>query len=115
MRALSEHFPATDLYRTENSIVVSGIGLTYPLQIVLRLFGSVNEVLSAFDVDCCAFAFDGVRVWALPRAMQALRSGCNTVNPQQHRSWAYESRLIKHAQRGCCFAPDLTAAGCELW
>jgi hypothetical protein len=33
------------------------------VQVILRLYGDIGEVLTGFDVDCCYFAFDGKRVW----------------------------------------------------
>ena len=37
------------------------------VQIVLRIYKSPAEVIMGFDIDACALAYDGQRVWALPR------------------------------------------------
>jgi len=77
-----------------------------PVQIVLRRYQSPSEVLLGFDVDCCAFGFDGVRVYATPRALRAVQRGCNLLNPIH--AWnanpIYEFRLAKYATRGMCVA-----------
>jgi hypothetical protein len=72
------------------------------IQIVLRLYDSVTEVLFGFDCDCCCCAFDGRSVWASDRLLHALRTGVNVLNPLH--AWpnrpSYELRLSKYAYRG---------------
>jgi len=76
------------------------------VQVILRLYESPAEVLLGFDVDCCCVGFDGDRVWALPRALRALRQGVNVLNPLH--SWpqraSYEMRLARYAFRGYAVA-----------
>lgn len=69
------------------------------IQVVLRLYKSVAEVLAGFDVDACCVAYDGERVWATPRAKRALNGMVNVVDPSR-QSLTYESRLFKYAVRG---------------
>ena len=55
-----------------------------PIQIILRLYESPSEVLHGFDIDAACLAYTpslGGRVWALPRAIRALRHGVNLLNP----------------------------------
>jgi hypothetical protein len=54
---------------------------SFPAQIILRVYHSPAEVLCGFDIDCCCVGFDGGSVWALPRALDALRFGHSVVNP----------------------------------
>ena len=72
------------------------------VQIILRLYHSPAEVLLGFDCDPCCVGFDGKSVWALPRALRALRTGRTVLNPLH--AWpnrpAYELRLAKYAARG---------------
>lgn len=77
-----------------------------PVQIVLRVYHSPAEVLLGFDVDCCCIGYDGTRVWALPRALDALRFGHTVVNPLHAwpRQPSYELRLAKYAARGWAVA-----------
>ena len=76
------------------------------MQIALRLYESPAEVLLGFDCDCCCVGYDGERVWALPRAVRAIRYGTNVLNPLH--SWpckaSYEFRLVKYALRGYSIA-----------
>jgi hypothetical protein len=76
------------------------------VQIALRLYESPAEVLLGFDCDCCCVGYDGERVWALPRAVRAIRYGTNVLNPLH--SWpckaSYEFRLVKYALRGYSIA-----------
>ena len=72
------------------------------VQLVLQLYESPAEVLLGFDVDACCLGFDGTEVWALPRAIHALRYGTNIVDPLRSKEGRarYEYRLVKYALRG---------------
>ena len=82
----------------------------YPIrhvQIVLRLYKSVSEILTGFDVDCSCFAYDGNQVYGTPRGIASLMTQTNTIDLSR-RSPSYESRLSKYAQRGFeVYWPDL--------
>ncbi|KAI8807655.1 hypothetical protein BJ742DRAFT_854098 [Cladochytrium replicatum] len=86
---------------------------SYParqIQIVFRLFSSPAEVLMGFDIDSCAFGFDGKTVWALPRALRALTRRYNLVD-MTRRSASYEYRLMKYGKRGFASAtPNVDVA-----
>jgi hypothetical protein len=69
------------------------------IQVINRLYWSVEHVLLGFDLDCCCFAYDGQRVVASPRGQQALKYRTNIVDPSR-QSLSYESRLLKYAVRG---------------
>jgi len=72
------------------------------VQVVLRLYDSPAEILLGFDVDCVCLGYDGTNLWALPRALRALETGTNVLNPLH--AWpvraSYEFRLAKYAWRG---------------
>ena len=53
------------------------------IQVILRIYKSPSEVLIGFDIDSCAVAYDGKRVWALPRAVRALNTRCVIRNTQE--------------------------------
>jgi hypothetical protein len=72
---------------------------TRHVQIVLRLYKSVTEILTGFDVDCSAVAYDGKNVWASPRALSAFITQLNTIDLTR-RSPSYENRLSKYSHRG---------------
>ncbi len=69
------------------------------VQIVLRLYKSVSEILTGFDVDCSCFAYDGCQVYGTPRGVAAFKTQTNTIDLSR-RSPSYESRLSKYAHRG---------------
>ena len=68
------------------------------LQIILRLHSEPNQVIEAFDVDCCGVYFDGTNCFATKRASNAINSHCNIAVPERS-SWTYSSRLIKYVRR----------------
>lgn len=53
---------------TESAVTFTAGYPVRQVQVVLRRFASPTDVLSSFDVDCCAFAFDGTRAMALTHA-----------------------------------------------
>jgi hypothetical protein len=85
--------------RTKNAITIVSQYPTRHIQIVLRLYKSVSEILTGFDVDCSCFAFDGSQVYATPRGITSFLSQSNTIDLSR-RSPSYESRLAKYARRG---------------
>lgn len=85
--------------RTKNAITVVSQYPTRHVQIVLRLYKSVSEILTGFDVDCSCAAYDGKEVYATPRALAAYVTQRNTIDLTR-RSPSYESRLSKYGRRG---------------
>jgi hypothetical protein len=59
----------TTTIRTKNAITIASAYPTRHIQIVLRLYKSISEILTGFDVDCSCVAYDGSMVWATPRAI----------------------------------------------
>lgn len=66
---------------------------------MLRLYSSISEILTGFDVDCSCAAYDGKQVYAAPRALAAFMTQCNTIDLTR-RSPSYENRLSKYSHRG---------------
>jgi hypothetical protein len=89
----------TTTIRTKNAITIASQYPTRHIQIVLRIYKSVSEILTGFDVDCSCAAYDGQQVWAAPRAMTAYMTQTNTIDLTR-RSPSYESRLSKYSHRG---------------
>ncbi|KAK6523146.1 hypothetical protein TWF694_006041 [Orbilia ellipsospora] len=93
--------------RTKNTITIVS---EYPhrhIQIVLRLYTSVSEILTGFDVSCACAAFNGKQVYANPRAIVSWMLQCNDVDLSR-RSPSYEFRLAKYRKRGFeIYYPDL--------
>lgn len=89
----------TTTIRTKNAITIVSEYPTRHVQIVLRLYKNVSEILTGFDVDCSCVAFDGSQVWASPRALAAFMTQINTIDLTR-RSPSYENRLSKYSHRG---------------
>ncbi|KAI1636450.1 hypothetical protein F4809DRAFT_650578 [Biscogniauxia mediterranea] len=82
--------------RSENAITL--ISPKYPfrhVQIILRLYRSISEILTGFDVDCACVAFDGNQVYSNPRGITAIATRTNTID-LSHRSPSYENCLWKY-------------------
>ncbi|KAI9818880.1 MAG: hypothetical protein M1827_007701 [Pycnora praestabilis] len=89
----------TTTIRTKNAITIASQYPTRHVQIVLRIYQSVSEILTGFDVDCSCVAYDGKQVYASPRALAAFATQINTVDVSR-RSPSYEKRLSKYSHRG---------------
>ncbi|EHL02549.1 hypothetical protein M7I_1343 [Glarea lozoyensis 74030] len=85
--------------RTKNAITIASQYPTRHVQIVLRLYDSVSQIITGFDVDCACAAYDGKQVYAAPRALAAFMTQCNTIDLSR-RSPSYENRLSKYSHRG---------------
>ncbi|OCK80768.1 ankyrin repeat protein [Lepidopterella palustris CBS 459.81] len=89
----------TTTIRTKNTITIASQYPTRHVQIVLRIYKSVSEILTGFDVDCSCAAYDGKQVYASPRAILAYMTQRNTIDLSR-RSPSYENRLSKYSHRG---------------
>ncbi|KAH7417628.1 hypothetical protein BKA64DRAFT_702397 [Cadophora sp. MPI-SDFR-AT-0126] len=89
----------TTTIRTKNAITIASQYPTRHVQIVLRLYDSVSQIITGFDVDCACAAYDGKQVYAAPRAVAAFVTQCNTIDLTR-RSPSYENRLSKYSHRG---------------
>ncbi|KAK3381190.1 ankyrin repeat protein [Podospora didyma] len=69
------------------------------VQVILRLYRSISEILTGFDVDCACVAFDGERVYTNPRGVAAIATRTNTIDLTR-RSPSYENRLRKYRDQG---------------
>lgn len=89
----------TTTVRTKNTITIISQFPRRHVQIVLRLYRSIAEILTGFDVDCCCAAYDGKQVYASPRAIAAYITQINQIDLTR-RSPSFENRLAKYARRG---------------
>jgi len=89
----------TTTIRTKNAITIASEYPVRHVQIVLRLYKSISEILTGFDVDCSCVAYDGQQVWASPRAVAAFMTQVNSIDLTR-RSPSYENRLSKYSHRG---------------
>jgi hypothetical protein len=89
----------TTTVRTKNTITIASQYPNRHVQIVLRIYRSVAEILTGFDVDVSCAAFDGQQVYASPRAIAAYATQTNQIDLTR-RSPSYENRLSKYSHRG---------------
>ncbi|EAU38562.1 predicted protein [Aspergillus terreus NIH2624] len=89
----------TTTIRTKNAVTIVSQYPTRHVQIVLRIYKSIAEVLTGFDVDCSCAAYDGKQVYASPRALASYITQKNTIDLSR-RSPSYENRLSKYSRRG---------------
>lgn len=89
----------TTTVRTKNTITIVSQYPTRHIQIVLRIYKSVSEILTGFDVDCACAAYDGKQVYVAPRALTSYITQTNQIDLTR-RSPSYENRLSKYSHRG---------------
>ncbi|KAF2148592.1 ankyrin [Myriangium duriaei CBS 260.36] len=89
----------TTVVRTKYAITIASQYPCRHVQIVLRIYKNISEILTGFDVDSSCVAYDGSQVYATPRAIAAFMTQTNTVDLSR-RSPSYENRLSKYSHRG---------------
>ena len=67
-------------------------------QIVLRVYKSIGEILTGFDIDAAGGAYDGKQVYVTPRALGSFITQINHIDLTR-RSPSYENRLSKYSHR----------------
>lgn len=68
------------------------------IQIILKLYDSMFQVLSSFDIDCCCVGYRNNQLYALPRFIRSLLYQGNLIDPNRD-SKLYLSRLYKYLNR----------------
>ncbi|KAJ5757194.1 uncharacterized protein N7511_007376 [Penicillium nucicola] len=89
----------TTTIRTKNTITIASQYPNRHVQIVLRIYRSIAEILTGFDVDVSCAAYNGKQVFASPRAIAAYMTQFNQIDLTR-RSPSYENRLSKYSHRG---------------
>ncbi|KAF3061193.1 hypothetical protein GL218_03903 [Daldinia childiae] len=84
--------------RTKNAITICSQYPTRHIQIVLRVYKSISEILTGFDIDCSCAAYDGEQVYCSPRALASYITQINPIDLSR-RSPSYENRLSKYSHR----------------
>jgi hypothetical protein len=72
------------------------------VQVVLRLYKSIAEILGGFDISSCPIAFDGKRIIFIEKSRFTATTGYIIVDTRR-RSTTFEARLIKYFKRGFGF------------
>lgn len=69
------------------------------IQVILKSYDSINQIIDNFDIDCVCVAYDGNNVWCNERSYQAITTGINDVK-LEFSSASFEYRLAKYGSRG---------------
>ena len=73
------------------------------IQLILRDFCDMEQLLHGFDIGACCVGFDGNTTFMTELAMVSLMHRVNIVFPM-YRSISFEARLIKYFHRGLALA-----------
>ncbi|CAG9972479.1 unnamed protein product [Clonostachys byssicola] len=93
--------------RTKYAITIASHYPTRHIQIVLRVYKSISEILTGFDIDAAGGAYDGKQVYVTPRALASFITQINHIDLTR-RSPSYETRLAKYSNRNFeVYWPDL--------
>ncbi|KAF5656927.1 ankyrin repeat protein [Fusarium heterosporum] len=84
--------------RTKYAITIASQYPVRHIQIVLRVYKSVSEILTGFDIDAAGGAYDGQHVYVTPRALGSFITQINHIDLSR-RSPSYENRLSKYSKR----------------
>ncbi|KFA50832.1 hypothetical protein S40293_05813 [Stachybotrys chartarum IBT 40293] len=84
--------------RTKYALTIASQYPVRHVQIVLRVYKSISEILTGFDIDAAGGAYDGKQVWVTPRALGSFITQINHVDLTR-RSPSYENRLSKYSHR----------------
>lgn len=69
------------------------------VQVILRLYNSIIQVISGFDIDSCCIAYDGKNLYCMSRFIRSIVHKYNIADPER-QSVNYPQRLFKYLQRG---------------
>ncbi|KAG6190171.1 hypothetical protein E4U36_003450 [Claviceps purpurea] len=84
--------------RTKYAITIASQYPVRHVQIVLRVYKSISEILTGFDIDAAGGAYDGKQVYVTPRALGSFITQINHIDLSR-RSPSYENRLSKYSHR----------------
>lgn len=90
------------VFRTKNCVTfhtVSSNTMGPPVQIIMRRYATISEVIHLFDLGSSAVAYDGSDVWFTSLSKFAYMFGLNVVDLTA-RLASYESRIYKYFHRG---------------
>lgn len=86
------------MYRDHHTITIKGLSIGV-IQIILRGYVTMAEILTGFDVDSCAIGYNSSGLYATPRCYYSLINRINFFDFDR-MSPSYEYRLAKYGKRG---------------
>lgn len=89
------------MIRSKNAVTVQykTEKINIKIQFILRLYNSIAQVISGFDIDGSCAAFDGKEFYVMPRYLRSVNLGYIVVDPER-QSTSYRHRLEKYRLRG---------------
>jgi len=84
--------------RTKYALTIASQYPTRHVQVVLRVYKSISEILTGFDIDAAGGAYNGNQVYVTPRALGSFITQINCIDLSR-RSPSYENRLSKYSHR----------------
>jgi hypothetical protein len=87
----------TYILKTKNTITL--YNKKFEVQIITKLYNSVCDVFTHFDLDCCCVGYSNSVLYALPRFIRSLAYSGNIFDPDK-QSPSYIHRLKKYTKRG---------------
>jgi len=73
--------------------------IPFKVQIILRDYFSISEILHSFDIPCCAVAWDGTTTYMTAFSQWSNLNKIIVVMPK-YRSHTYELRIMKYFNKG---------------
>lgn len=104
----------TSIYRTQGCVTFFDSAEDgHIVQVILRRYSTIAEVIHGFDIGACAVAFDGEEVRLTALGLLAANHGAIVLNLPTRRP-SYEHRLSRYWGRGYDLVlPDLDAGKLE--
>lgn len=87
------------MFVNENCVTMISAKLHINVQVILRMYSSISEIIHGFDIGAAQVAWDGENVWFTSMGRVAYEQGINVLNLSKRRG-TYEKRLIKYTNRG---------------
>jgi hypothetical protein len=95
------------VYRTKQCVTFVCDENEKPVQVILRRYSTVAEVIHGFDLGSSAFLWDGKALWTTALGKLAAEHAVNVLNLPARRG-SYERRLARYFERGFGLVlPDL--------
>jgi hypothetical protein len=88
------------MFLNNNCVTIATVdGSSVTVQIILRMYSSISEILHGFDIGASQVAWDGKDVYFTSMGRVAYEQGINVLNLTKRRG-SYEYRLRKYSTRG---------------
>ena len=86
----------TYIIRTKNTVTL--YNNKYEVQIITKLYNSITDIFTNFDLDSCCVGYSKGNLYALPRFIRSLAYSGNIFDPDR-QSPSYIHRLKKYIKR----------------